>query len=87
MNFYGRMPMGSVVLSPYSPVLTHLQLMFIVVTRSNSGLFSSAGFIVSLVGKRESGGNEGKEGKRELKMKGRKEEGIKKDRRQDKKEF
>ena len=65
MNFYGRMPMGSVVLSPYSPVLTHLQLMFIVVTQSNSGLFSTPGFIVSPVGKRGRGREEGKEGKRE----------------------
>ena len=68
-------------------MLTGLELTFMGLTWSNSGLFSSAGFIVSLVGKRESGGNEGKEGKRELKMKGRKEEGIKKDWRQDKKEF
>ena len=33
------------------------------------------------------GGNEGKEWKKEQKRKGRKEEGIKKDQRQDKKEF
>ena len=58
------------------------------VTRSNSDLFSTPAFVVSPVGKREKGGGEeGKEGKREYKRKGRKEEGIKKDWRQDKKEF
>ena len=37
-------------------MLTGLELMFMVVTRSNSGLFSTPGFVVSPVGKRESGG-------------------------------
>ena len=67
------------------------------VTRSNSGLFSTPGFVVSPVGKRERGGE--KEKKKKTKMgrrekgnrkggkEGRREEGIKKDRRQDKKEF
>ena len=68
--------------------------MFMGLTGSNSGLFSTAGFIVSPVGKIESG--EEKENKRKgRREKGnrkgekerRKEEGIKKDRRQDKKEF
>ena len=72
-------------------MLTGLELMFMGLTRSNSGLFSSPCFIVSPVGIRESRRGkkkgEGKEGKRELKRKGRKEEGIKKDRRQDKKDF
>ena len=55
---------------------------------SNSGFFSTPGFLVSPVGKEEGGQKKnGKEGKREEKRKGRKEEGIKKDRRQDKKEF
>ena len=56
---------------------------------SNSGLFRAPGFIVSPVGKRERGEKigEGKEGQRGWKRKGRKEEGIKKDRWQDKKEF
>ena len=66
-------------------------------TRSNSSLFSTPGFVVSPVGKRERGG-ERKE-KKKTKMgrreqgngkggkEGRREEGIKKDRRQDKKEF
>ena len=46
-------------------MLTGLELTFIGVTRSNSGLFSTPGFIVSLVGKRERGKEkeEGKEGK------------------------
>ena len=43
----------SVVLSPYSPVLTGLELTFMGLTWSNSGLFSPASFIVSPVGKRE----------------------------------
>ena len=52
-------------------MLTGLELTFMCVTGSNSGLFSTPGFIVSPVGKRESGGlggrkkGEGKEGKRE----------------------
>ena len=70
-------------------MLTGLELTFMGVTRSNSVLFSTPGFIVSHVGKRESGEKKGgrKEGKREYKRKGRTGEGIKKDRRQDKKEF
>ena len=50
-------------------MLTGLELTFMGVTWSNSGLFSTPGFIVSLVGKRERGGGEekkeGKEGKGE----------------------
>ena len=49
-------------------MLSGLELTFMGVTRSNSGLFSTPGFIVSPVGKRERGGEkkeEGKEGKRE----------------------
>ena len=59
------------------------------VTQSYSGLFSTPGFLVSPVGKRGMGANKKKmkEGKRDLKRKGRKGVGIKKDRRQDKKEF
>ena len=71
-------------------MVTGLELTFMGVTRSNSSLFSTPGFVVSPVGKRERGAKkkkEGKEGKRESKRKGRKEEGIKKDRRQYKKEF
>ena len=37
-------------------MLTGLELMFMGVTRSNSGFFSTPGFIVSPVGKRERGG-------------------------------
>ena len=37
-------------------MLTGLELTFMVLTRSNSGLFSTPGFVVSPVGKRESGG-------------------------------
>ena len=58
----------SAVPSPLSPVLTGLELMFMGVTRSNSSLFSTPGFVVSPVGKRERGEEkkkEGKEGKRE----------------------
>ena len=49
-------------------MLTGLELMFMGVTQSNSGLFSTPGFIVSPVGKRERWGEkkkEGKEGQRE----------------------
>ena len=74
MIFYGRMPVGSSVPSPYSPALTGLELRFMGVTRSYSGLFSTPGFVVSPVGKRamgarkkngrrEQGNRKGKEGK------------------------
>ena len=43
-------------------MLTGLELTFMGVTRSNSGLFSTPGFIVSPVGKREGGGNRIREG-------------------------
>ena len=47
-------------------MLTGLKLTFMGVIMSNSGLFSTPGFIVSPVGERERlGGGEGKEGKRE----------------------
>ena len=45
-------------------MLTGLELMFMGVTRYNSGLFSTPGFIVSPVGKGERGGGEEK-GRRE----------------------
>ena len=62
------------------------------VTRSNCGLFSTPGFVVSPVGKRERGEEKKKNGRREKGTRkggkeGRKEEGIKKDRRKDKIEF
>ena len=95
----------SVVLSPYSPVLTGLEVTFMCLTRSNSSLFSPPGFVVSPVGKRERGGERKKKtqknpqkkpktkmgrrekGTRKGGKEGRRDEGIKKDRRQDKKEF
>ena len=43
-------------------MLTGLELMFMGVTQSHSGLFSTPGFLVSPVGKRETVGGEGKEG-------------------------
>ena len=47
-------------------MLTGLELMFMRLTQSTSGLFSTPGFIVSPVGKKEKGpGKEGTEGKRE----------------------
>ena len=54
-------------------MLTGLELTFMGVTRSNSGLFSTPGFIVSPVGKRErreekgrrdKGNRKGKEGRK-----------------------
>ena len=55
----------SVVLSPQSPVLTGLELTFMGVTRSNSGLFSTPGFVVSPVGRRNGGPPKKKKGRRE----------------------
>ena len=46
-------------------MLTGLELKFMGVTRSNSGLFSTPGFLVSPVGKRERGEERKKKGKRE----------------------
>ena len=70
-------------------MLTGLDLMFMGLTQSYSGRFSTPGFLVSPVGKRGMGAKKKnrKEGKREEKRKGRKGVGIKKDRRQNKKEF
>ena len=58
------------------------------VTGSNSGLFSTPGFLVSPVGKRERGDEKKKKegGEKEIE-KERKEGRGNKDRRQDKKEF
>ena len=50
-------------------MLTGLELTFMGVTRSNSGLFSTPDFVVSTVGKRERG---------EEKKKGRREKGNRK---------
>ena len=55
-------------------MLTGLELTFVGVTRSNSGLFSTPGFLVSPVGKIGMGAKkkkEGMEGNRESKRKGR----------------
>ena len=73
-------------------MLTGLELTFMGLTRSNSSLFSTPGFVVSPVRKRERGEEKKKKGRREKGNRkggkeGRREEGIKKDRRQDKKEF
>ena len=58
------------------------------ITRSNSLVFSALQVLLShLWEKKKRGGGEGKEGTKEYKRKGMKEEGIKKDQRQDKKEF
>ena len=56
-------------------MLTGPELTFMVVTQSNSGLFSTPGFVVSPVGKRE-------RGRKEKKKKGRREKGIEKDRKE-----
>ena len=45
-------------------MLPDLELMFMCVTWSNSGLFRTPGFIVSPVGKRESGGETTEGGKK-----------------------
>ena len=54
-------------------MLSGLELPFMGVTRSNSGLFSTPGFIVSPVGKREGGGGRS-EGGEKGREKERKEE-------------
>ena len=54
-------------------MLTGLELTFMVVARCNSGLFSTSGFVVSPVGKRERG-----EGKKRGKKKGMREKGNRK---------
>ena len=46
-------------------MLTGLELMFMGVTRFNSYLFSTPGFVVSLVGKRERVEEKKKKGRRE----------------------
>ena len=46
-------------------MLTGLELMFMGVPLSNSGLFSTPGFVVSPVGKRERGEEKKKKGRRE----------------------
>ena len=81
-------------------MLTGLELTFMGVTQSNSGLFSNPGFLVSPVGKRgmgakkkkrREGGKKGiekerKEGRRNKeRKKDRKEEGIQGERRKEKK--
>ena len=76
-------------------MLTGLELTFMCLTGSNSSLFSTPGFLVSPVGKRERGEERKKkerkgrreQGNRKGGKEGRREEGIKKDRRADKKEF
>ena len=45
-------------------MLTGLELMFMCVTQSYSGLFSTPGFLVSPVGKRERGGRRREGGKK-----------------------
>ena len=72
----------SVVMSPYSPVLTGLQLTFLCLTRSNSSLFSAPGFVVAPVGKIERGGERKGKNKQTNKQKkpkmGRREKGNRK---------
>ena len=70
-------------------MLTPLELTFVGITQSNSGLFRAPGFIVSPVRKGERGGKKEK-GRKEKGIEkewkeARKEEGIRKDGRNDKK--
>ena len=67
-------------------MLTGLELTFMGVTQSNSGLFSTPGFLVSPVGKRGRGAKK-KKGRREKGNRKGKEGRKNQDRRQDKKEF
>ena len=50
-------------------MLTGLELIFMGVTRSNSGVFNSLGFIVPLVGKTERWGDKGRRQKGNRKWK------------------
>ena len=75
-------------------MLTGLELTFMGLTPSNSSLFSTPGFVVSPVGKRERGEERNKKkktrwegGKKGMEKERKEEEGIKKDRREDNKEF
>ena len=58
-------------------MLTGLELTFMGVTQSNSGLFSTPGFLVSPVGKRAKGW-----GRRKKKRRERGEKGIEKERKE-----
>ena len=69
-------------------MLTGLELTFMGVTQSYSGLFSTPGCLVSPVGKRGMGQRKKKtEGRKKGIEKEKKEGGRNKDQRQDKKEF
>ena len=78
----------SVVSSPYSPVLTGLELRFLGLTGSNSGLFTTPGFLISPVGKRGMGGKKRREGAKKGIEKERKEGRRNRERaEEDRKEF
>ena len=64
--------------SPYSLALTGLELTFMGLTRSNSSLFSTPGFVVSPVGKRGMGAKKKK--RKEKKRRGGGKKGIEKER-------
>ena len=66
---------------------TGLELMFMGVTQSNSGFFSTPGFLVFSVGKRESGGGRREVGKKGIEKERKDWRTIEKDQRHDKKEF
>ena len=69
-------------------MLTGLELTFMGLTHSNSGLFRAPGFLVSPVGKRERSEGRKEKGRREKgNRKGKEGRRMNKDRRQDKKEF
>ena len=68
-------------------MLTGLELTFMVVTRANSGLFSTPGFVVSPVGKGEREKKKRREGGEKEIEKERKEGRRNRNWRQDKKEF
>ena len=59
-------------------MLTGLELTFMGVTRSNCGLFSTPGFLVSPVGKRGMGARKKREREREREKKGRRGKGNRK---------
>ena len=65
-------------------MLTGLELTFMVLTRSNSGLFRAPGFIVSPVGKRERRGGRREGGKKGIEKARKEGRRNKKDWRKDK---
>ena len=79
MNFYGRMPMGFSGAVSLIPLLTGLELTFVVLTGSNSGLFRALGFVFSPLGKGKRVGRKNEEKGRREKVNRKGKDGRKKE--------